>query len=55
MIDDCLAHGVTATSPWRDQIDAAGLAEAVHIVESEAINAGQAISEDDAWSAFEGV
>lgn len=34
MVDDCLRHGVTAISPWRDQIEAAGLKEAAHIVET---------------------
>ena len=33
MVDDCLRHGVTAISPWRDQIEEVGLAEAAHIVE----------------------
>jgi sugar phosphate isomerase/epimerase len=33
MVDDCLRHGVTAISPWRDQIQAVGLAEAQRIVE----------------------
>src|SRR5436190_4084032 len=32
MVDDCLRHGVTAISPWRDQIEAVGLAEAARIV-----------------------
>ena len=34
MIDDCLRHGVTAISPWRDQIASVGLAEAANIVRS---------------------
>ncbi len=34
MIDDCLRHGVTAISPWRDQIEEVGLAEAARIVEA---------------------
>jgi sugar phosphate isomerase/epimerase len=33
MIDDCLRHGVTAISPWRDQIQAVGLTEARRIIE----------------------
>jgi sugar phosphate isomerase/epimerase len=32
MVDDCLRHGVTAISPWRDQVEAVGLAEAARIV-----------------------
>jgi len=32
MIDDCLRHGVTAISPWRDQIASVGLKEAANIV-----------------------
>ena len=32
MVDDCLRHGVTAISPWRDQIAAVGLKEAASIV-----------------------
>ena len=34
MVDDCLRHGVTAISPWRDQVAAVGLKEAARIVES---------------------
>jgi len=34
MVDDCLRHGVTAISPWRDQVAAAGLKEAARIVET---------------------
>lgn len=34
MIDDCLRHGVTAISPWRDQVAAVGLKEAARIVET---------------------
>ena len=34
MVDDCLRHGVTAISPWRDQVAAVGLAEAARIVET---------------------
>jgi len=34
MVDDCLRHGVTAISPWRDQIASVGLAEAANIVRS---------------------
>lgn len=34
MIDDCLRHGVTAISPWRDQVAAVGLKEAARIVEA---------------------
>lgn len=32
MVDDCLAHGITAISPWRDQVESFGLAEAARIV-----------------------
>src|SRR6218665_3751889 len=32
MVDDCLRHGVTAISPWRDQVAAVGLREAARIV-----------------------
>ena len=31
-VDACLAQGVTAISPWRDQVEAIGLAEAARIV-----------------------
>ena len=31
-IDGCLRHGITAISPWRDQIQAVGLAEATRII-----------------------
>ncbi|MEO7222992.1 MAG: sugar phosphate isomerase/epimerase family protein [Devosia sp.] len=37
MVDDCLLHGVTAISPWRDQIETAGLAEAARIVQSNGL------------------
>lgn len=37
MVDDCLRHGVTAISPWRDQIAAVGLAEAASIVKSNGL------------------
>ncbi len=37
MVDDCLRHGVTAISPWRDQIEEAGLAEAARIVEANGL------------------
>ena len=37
MIDDCLRHGVTAISPWRDQIASVGLAEAANIVRSNSL------------------
>ena len=32
MVDDCLRHGVTAISPWRDQVAAVGLQQAASIV-----------------------
>jgi sugar phosphate isomerase/epimerase len=34
MVDACLRNGVTAISPWRDQITSVGLAEAANIVHS---------------------
>jgi sugar phosphate isomerase/epimerase len=37
MVDDCLRHGVTAISPWRDQVAAIGLAEAARIVKSNGL------------------
>ncbi|MGV3490422.1 MAG: sugar phosphate isomerase/epimerase family protein [Devosia sp.] len=37
MVDDCLRHGVTAISPWRDQIAAVGLAEAASIVRANGL------------------
>ncbi len=37
MVDDCLRHGVTAISPWRDQIEAVGLAEAARIVKANGL------------------
>ena len=37
MIDDCLRHGVTAISPWRDQVAAVGLAEAARIVKANGL------------------
>ncbi|HTJ59045.1 MAG TPA: sugar phosphate isomerase/epimerase family protein [Devosiaceae bacterium] len=36
-VDVCLAHGVTAISPWRDQVEAIGLREAVGIVEANGL------------------
>jgi len=36
-VDACLAQGVTAIAPWRDQIHAIGLPEAVEIVRSNNI------------------
>ena len=33
MVDDCLRHGVTAISPWRDQVEQVGLVEAARIVQ----------------------
>jgi sugar phosphate isomerase/epimerase len=32
MVEGCLRHGITAISPWRDQIAEVGLAEAARIV-----------------------
>ena len=36
-VDGCLKHGITAISPWRDQVEAIGLAEAVRIVEANGL------------------
>jgi sugar phosphate isomerase/epimerase len=33
-VDACLAQGITAIAPWRDQVQATGLAEAARIVRS---------------------
>ncbi len=37
MVDDCLRHGVTAISPWRDQVAGVGLAEAARIVRANGL------------------
>jgi sugar phosphate isomerase/epimerase len=37
MVEDCLRHSVTAIAPWRDQVEAVGLAEAVRIVEANGL------------------
>jgi sugar phosphate isomerase/epimerase len=37
MVEGCLRHGVTAISPWRDQVEAAGLAEAARIVKANGL------------------
>jgi sugar phosphate isomerase/epimerase len=36
-VDACLAQGITAIAPWRDQVQATGLAEAVEIVRSNSM------------------
>lgn len=36
-VDGCLAQGVTAISPWRDQIHAIGIAEAARIVRANGL------------------
>ena len=36
-VDACLAQGVTAISPWRDQVKAIGLAEAARIVKANGL------------------
>jgi len=36
-VEGCLAQGVTAISPWRDQVAAIGLSEAVQIVRSNGL------------------
>lgn len=37
MVDDCIRHGVTAISPWRDQVAEVGLAEAARIVQANGL------------------
>jgi sugar phosphate isomerase/epimerase len=36
-VDGCLRHGVTAISPWRDQVEAVGLREAARIVQANGL------------------
>lgn len=36
-IEACLRHGITAIDPWRDQVDAIGLKEAVRLVKENGI------------------
>ncbi len=36
-VEACLAQGITAISPWRDQVHAIGLAEAARIVRANAL------------------
>ena len=36
-VDGCLRAGITAISPWRDQVAAIGLREAAHIVQSNGL------------------
>ncbi|OCJ14003.1 endonuclease [Rhizobium sp. AC44/96] len=36
-VDVCLKHGITAIAPWRDQVAAAGLDEAVRIVRANGL------------------
>ncbi|CAM2141859.1 Xylose isomerase-like TIM barrel domain-containing protein [Pararobbsia alpina] len=36
-VDRCLAHGINAIAPWRDQVMHIGLSEAARIVESNAV------------------
>lgn len=36
-VEGCLRHGITAVAPWRDQIEATGLAEAARIVKANEI------------------
>jgi sugar phosphate isomerase/epimerase len=36
-VDACLAQGITAISPWRDQVAAIGLSEAARIVEANGL------------------
>lgn len=37
MVEGCLKHGITAIAPWRDQVEAVGLAEAARIVKSNGL------------------
>jgi sugar phosphate isomerase/epimerase len=36
-VDACLARGITAIAPWRDQVEMIGLAEAVRVVRSNGL------------------
>ena len=36
-VEGCVKHGITTISPWRDQIDAIGMAEARRIVAANGI------------------
>jgi len=36
-VEACLKHGITAISPWRDHIQATGLAEAARIIKSNGL------------------
>jgi sugar phosphate isomerase/epimerase len=36
-IEGCVRHGITAISPWRDQVEAVGLAEATRLVRSSGL------------------
>ena len=36
-VDGCLRHGITAVAPWRDQVEAIGLAEAARIVNANGL------------------
>jgi sugar phosphate isomerase/epimerase len=36
-VDACLAQGITAISPWRDQVEAIGLSEAARIVKANSL------------------
>jgi hypothetical protein len=36
-VDGCLKRGITAISPWRDQVQAIGLAEAARIVKANGL------------------
>jgi sugar phosphate isomerase/epimerase len=37
VVDACLAHGITAIAPWRDQVEAVGLDEAARIVKANGL------------------
>ncbi|MDB5560695.1 MAG: endonuclease [Hyphomicrobiales bacterium] len=36
-VDGCLRHGITAISPWRDQVHAIGVAEAARMVQTNGL------------------
>src|SRR5882672_4957102 len=39
-VDACLAKGIMAIAPWRDQVEKIGLAEAVQVVRSNGMRVG---------------
>ena len=36
-VEACLKHGITAIAPWRDHVQATGVAEAAHIIRSNGV------------------